>query len=133
MAVVCVFTAAPAWAGDVTVTVLGVRNGKGEVRFALYDRASEFPLGKHFGESEVPAAPGEVTTVFKNVPPGIYAVAVYHDENDNDKMDLLFDLLPQEGYGFSNDAKVVVVPPTFAAASFKVPADGIAIRLHMVY
>ena len=124
---------APAWAGDVTVMVEGVRNGKGEVRFALYDRASEFPLGKQFDGLEVPAAPGEVSAVFRDVPPGIYAVAIHHDENSNNEMDLAFNLLPKEGYGFSNDAKVILMPPTFEAAAFAVPEAGITIRLHVVY
>lgn len=112
---------------------MGVRNAKGEVRFALYDRPAEFPRGKWFAGLDVPAKPGEVTAVFKNVPPGVYAVAIHHDENSNDEMDLLFDLLPLEGYGFSNDARVILKPPTFKAASFTVPEAGIAIRLHAVY
>lgn len=130
---VFLLSAAPAWAGNVTVTVEGVRNGSGEVRFALYDRASEFPRGKRFAGLEVPAKPGEVTATFDNVPPGIYAVAIHHDENSNNQMDLLFNLLPKEGYGFSNDARVILSPPTFEAVSFAVPEAGTAIRLHVVY
>jgi uncharacterized protein (DUF2141 family) len=103
------------------------------VRFALYDRASEFPRGKRVEGLEVPAKPGEVTAVFKNVPPGTYAVAIHHDENSNNQMDLLFNLLPKEGYGFSNDARVILSPPTFEAASFAVPEAGAAIHLHVVY
>ncbi len=41
--------------------------------------------------------------------------------------------LPQEGYGFSNDAKVFLGPPSFAAASFKVDPGLTAITVTVVY
>ena len=50
---------------------------------------------------------------------GVYAIAVYHDENNNGQFDRLF-AIPLEKYGFSNNAKVFLGPPTFKEASFQV-------------
>ena len=36
---------------------------------------------------------------------GKYAIAIYHDKNDNDEFDTFFGL-PAEKYGFSKNAKV---------------------------
>jgi len=36
------------------------------------------------------------------IPPGTYAIACYHDENDNGKLDTNFLGIPKEGTGASN-------------------------------
>ena len=60
-------------------------------------------------------------------------MAVHHDENRDDKMNLGLFVFPLEGYGFSNNARVVFVPPTFDDAAFAVGARSMAISLTMVY
>lgn len=50
---------------------------------------------------------------------GRYSFTVFHDENDNDKLDLdLFDI-PLEGFGYSNNPKVKNRKPTFKESSFE--------------
>ena len=51
------------------------------------------------------------------IPPGTYAIGVYIDENDNEKLDTNFLGIPKEQYGFSNNAKAFGIPK-FEAASF---------------
>ena len=41
--------------------------------------------------------------------------------------------LPQEGYGFSNDARVFILPPGFDAASFTMDIVDKIVRLSVVY
>ena len=56
---------------------------------------------------------------FYNLPKGIYAVNVLHDENSNKKIDKGF-LLPIEGIGFSNFNTINLAnKPSFKKASFK--------------
>jgi uncharacterized protein (DUF2141 family) len=55
--------------------------------------------------------------IFNKVPAGRYAVAVYHDENLNGKMDANLLGIPREGYGFSNNPKVFG-KPDFEEAAF---------------
>ena len=47
-----------------------------------------------------------------------YAIAVYHDENDNDSFDQGFLGIPLEDYAFSNNAAVFLGPPSFDDAAF---------------
>ena len=54
----------------------------------------------------------------KNLEEGYYGIAIYHDENSNDEFDKFLGI-PQEKYGFSNDAKVFLGPPSYDDASFK--------------
>ena len=87
-AVVMAFVAMRANAADLLVTVDGVRNASGEVRFALFDKPDEFPTGEKLQGQEEAAKEGKVQTVFKNLPPGAYAIAVHHDENSDNEMNL---------------------------------------------
>ena len=65
--------------------------------------------------------------------PGRYAIAVHHDENDNKEMDLGLLGIPKEGYGFSNNARVIFGPPVFDAASFDVASEKTEIVLNLNY
>jgi len=133
VAVVMAFVAMRANAADLIVTVDGVRNGNGEIRFALYNMPGEFPTGEKLIGQDEPAKKGRVQTIFKGLLPGDYAVAVHHDENSDDEMNLRLFVIPEEGYGFSNNARVIFAPPTFEAASFKIGRTSLAISLTLVY
>jgi uncharacterized protein (DUF2141 family) len=52
----------------------------------------------------VPAASNDVIA-FQHVLPGRYAVALFHDENANGRMDKML-MMPREGFGFSRDAPI---------------------------
>lgn len=56
----------------------------------------------------------ETQVIFKNLKSGKYAVRLYHDENNNKKMDTGFLGIPKESWGCSNDVK-----PHFAAPKFE--------------
>jgi uncharacterized protein (DUF2141 family) len=58
----------------------------------------------------VPA--GNPAITFANVAPGRYAVALFHDENANGRLDKVL-MVPKEGFGFSRDAPVRFGPPRF--------------------
>jgi len=121
------------YAGDLVVTVEGLRSNVGFLRLALFDQAKEFPRGADVHDQDVAAKRGRVDVVFKNIKPGTYAAAIHHDENANKSMDTNFIGLPEEGYGFSNNARVIFGPPTFEAASFNVGLEKTAISLKVVY
>ena len=132
-AIVAAVAAMQANAADLIVTVDGVRNGEGDIRFALYDQPEEFPTGKKLRGQEENAKTGEVTTIFKDLAPGTYGVAVHHDENSDDEMNFRLFVFPLEGYGFSNNARVVFAPPIFDIAAFTLGARSMAISLTLVY
>jgi len=67
----------------------------------------------------VPVDSKTVTCIFK-VPEGTYAIALYHDENDNNRCDRNFLGIPREGFGFSNNIKPYFSAPSFKACKFYV-------------
>ena len=122
-------------AGDVTVTVTGVRSGDGQVAGALFDSAGTWLEGdRKAAGARMPAARGSVELVFEDVPPGSYGIAVYHDENGNGEFDTSGLGLPIEGLGFSNGGRVSLFgPPAFEAARVTVGDGPTAFTVEMRY
>ena len=126
--------AAAAGAETLTVTVTGVRSPNGTVRAAIYDSEANFlDAAKARAAASAEAAAGEVRIVVENLPAGRYAVAAFHDENDNGKLDRDSLNIPTEGYGFSNDARGRFGPPKFGQAAFQLGDSSHAITLALDY
>lgn len=73
---------------------------------------------------------GKVSTTFE-LPVGEYAVAVYHDNNDNGKMDTNFIGIPNEPSGMSNGHVPKFGPPRYDASKFQLPAEGLVEVIHL--
>lgn len=133
-AVVLVGAAPPAQ--DVSVVVNGLRSAKGKVMACITANPASFPdCGKDAGARHLVApvpAGGAVTPDFGPLPPGRYAVSLFHDENANGKLDKMV-MIPREGFGFSRDAPVHFGPPSFAAAAFAVGQEPVRQAIRVRY
>jgi len=111
---------------DLTVEVRLLRNNKGVVQFALYNKDGSIPdenFEKYYKILKGEIVNGSSTITFKNIPSGKYAVNILHDENENGKIDKGF-MLPIEGIGFSNFQSIGLTNrPNFSKASFELNAD----------
>jgi uncharacterized protein (DUF2141 family) len=118
-------------AGLITVTVSNVRNGAGSVIVALHRESARFPSdwAGAVASARAPARNGIVTVTLPPVPDGRYALIVVHDEDDNGVMSKNFLGLPREGFGTSNNPRLMG-PPRFEPALFDLSGDvTIAVRL----
>ena len=107
---------------NLTVKVENVENNDGKVLIGLYNKASDFLDKTYKGQgSAISNNACEVT--FENVPKGTYAVSIFHDENENDKLDSNFIGIPKEDYGCSNNAKGFMGPPKWKDAKFELQSD----------
>lgn len=116
----------PEAAYSITAEVTGLRNADGILQFALYNTKGSIP-DEHYRKyyrllkTEITNRSAKIT--FQDVPAGIYAVNIFHDENGNGKIDKGF-LLPKEGIGFSNYESIGLRnKPSFEKASFRVEGD----------
>lgn len=110
--------------GDVAslrVTVENLKNRKGQVVVAVF--ASKADYLKRPVEEAMLEIREDLTaeTTFGDLPAGTYAIAVYHDKNGNGDLDT-FLAIPREDYGFSNDARSLVGPPSFKSAAVELEA-----------
>lgn len=105
----------------IVVRVSGLRNSTGSVRCSLYDHPEGFPIEQKHVVARSRGTPAEkkATCTFTPRKTGKkYAVVIHHDENDDGKFQRNAVGLPQEGYGFSNNVRPVLSPPTFEACEF---------------
>ena len=120
-------------AAELTVTIDNVRDDKGVVRLSVYASPDEWPDKSTKGHDQVkPAKAGPVTFKF-NLPPGVYAVNAFHDEDNSGKFKTNFIGLPLEGYGFSNDAHATYKAPSFEQCYFQLLPAGGVIHFSLVY
>lgn len=121
-----------ALAATLEVNVSGLTSDNGDVHVALYDNPETFPKsGGMLTETQVVPEGRTALALFKDLKPGRYAVAVYHDENGNHAFDQGFLGIPLEDYGFSNDAVVFLGPPGFSDAAFEVIEPVTSIKIHL--
>lgn len=111
---------------SLTVTVDELRNSKGTIQFSLYNTEGSIPdeeYEKHYKQKTGKIKNGSSSVVFSNLPKGIYAVNILHDENSNGKIDKGF-ILPIEGIGFSNFHSIGLMNrPDFIKASFELSTN----------
>lgn len=103
----------------IVVEVASLRSDRGSVRVALYPEGAWIEQGRELATCHTDVHYGHATCVLTDVRPGTYALAVLHDEDDDGGLDRDFLGLPQEGFGFSNDAAPGFGPPSFRDASFR--------------
>lgn len=102
------------------VTISRLHSNQGVVLVSLFKDGNGYPdhASKAIGKEKGYIVEKSSTIFFKNVAPGNYAIAILHDENNNQKMDKTILGIPKEGYGFSNNVSGAFGPPSFKKASF---------------
>ena len=114
-------------ADELTVRVDNIKEA-GEIHIAIYDSADAFEADRGEKGGAAPGftqgtiemvEPGSVTYRYE-LPPGTYAIGIFHDANLNNRLDNYFFGVPREQYGFSNNARGFMGPPSFEDAAFLV-------------
>ena len=112
----------PATSVDVSLT--GLRSTKGQVLVCLTANPKQFPDCTDDKRAVRMAVDADHAAHFSIAAPGpgTYAIALVHDENANNKMDMRL-FLPREGFGFSRNPAIGMGAPKFSSASFKVSGE----------
>ena len=116
----------------IQLEITGIKNNTGFIQVAVFKSDSDFDKEIFSYIIAVPAS-SEVQVSIPNLEAGKYAIAVYHDENKNQKLDKNFVGIPKEGYGFSNNAVGKLDPPKFSETSFSLDSQLKKLSIRMVY
>ncbi len=126
-----------AQAGTITVSPeRPLRNSTGFFRCTLWNQGEGFPIDYAKAAQRVTASitGNQAKCTFNDVKAGKYAISVLHDENDDKKMEVNDVGAPEEGFGFSNEAKPEnQQTPSFEAAAFEYDGSNKAIELMVLY
>jgi uncharacterized protein (DUF2141 family) len=102
---------------NLTVTVTNIQKSKGKISFGLFRKVDSFPVkGKQFKGVFIDTKKPSTKYTFENLADGQYAVAIFHDENENGIMDKNMFGAPTEAYGFSRNARGTFSAPSFEEA-----------------
>ena len=117
------------------VSVEGLRNGNGLLTVAVYpDDSRQFLAKGGTIKNNRFQASAPITRACVFVPkPGVYAIAVYHDEDASRKINRTGLGLPSEGYGFSNNPATLAGLPAFRSVRLNVPKAGLTTHIRMKY
>jgi uncharacterized protein (DUF2141 family) len=117
------------------ILILGnVKNTNGVIGVAIFSNPSGFP-GDHmkaYKKVKVKAVKGTNVITIHNLPYGEYCVAIMHDENKNDSLDMgIFG--PLEGYGFSKNIPGSLFGPGFDECKIKINQPEIKLNIIIRY
>jgi uncharacterized protein (DUF2141 family) len=104
-----------------TIVVDGMEQTTGTLYVAVYDTANYMKKPLYGTLAKVNKE--EVSAVLDSIAPGEYAVSIFHDENDNGKLDTGTFGIPVEKTGSSNNAKGKYGPPKFNDCKFTIEED----------
>ncbi len=102
-----------------TIEITNIKQAKGTMNVAIYDAKSDFPNEKSpTFFRRIPIQNTENLKCAIEIPKGQYAVAVFQDLNNNNKLDKNMVGFPKEPYGFSNDFRPKFSAPKFDDCAF---------------
>ena len=103
--------------GTIELEITGMENDEGQMLVGLYN-SEEGWLLKPFKGAFGKIANGVTTVIFRDIPEGVYAISVFHDKDNDGKLNRLFGL-PTERFGASNNAPSRFGPPRWRDAKFQ--------------
>ncbi|MDP3907592.1 DUF2141 domain-containing protein [Novosphingobium sp.] len=128
----CTGTPSQTW---LNVVADGMKNGDGLLAVTLYaDNPSKFLVKRgSLYVGRVNATAGTTRACIFVPKPGVYALALYHDENANQSFDRTGVGFPAEGFGFTNNPATLAGLPAFKSVRLNVPKAGLTTRIQMKY
>jgi uncharacterized protein (DUF2141 family) len=109
---------------SLTVQVYGFGDNTGKSFIGLYRTSDPWPEIKKQYIGKVVSITNKTATVsFDQLSAGTYAIAVFHDKNNNGILDKNLVGMPVERYGFSNNARVTFSAPSFNSAAVELNTD----------
>lgn len=92
--------------GTFTLTIKNLESNTNTIYIGFYTQDNKFPKqGKHLFRKVIKPTGTTVSETWDDIPYGDYAIAVYQDLNENDKLETNPFGLPKEPYGFSTNFK----------------------------
>lgn len=118
---------------NVVIAVEKLRSEKGMLQICLTSNEEHFPDCEDDPNAKrMTVTAKSAVARFGNLPAGIYAAAIVHDENANDKLDKFIGI-PREGIGFSRNPKFSFGPPKFKKAQFDATPGEVRETVRMKY
>ena len=120
--------------GKLVIVIKSLKNTSGNLNVALYNSYKAFAnKSTPFKGASVAVTDFTMTIRFDSVPPGVYSIAAFHDEDKNGVLKTNQLGIPVEGYCFSNNIGTSMGPPDYNKIKFVYSGKNRTIALYMTY
>jgi uncharacterized protein (DUF2141 family) len=125
------------YASTLTINITNIQNTKGTIKLGLFNNGDLWlEKGKALQSFRkiTDTSSDKITIVIDDLDEGaFYGLALHHDTNGNDKMDLkMFPPGPSEGYAFSNIGKLGFTRPAWEDCKYSLKGDKV-VNLSIIY
>ena len=101
-----------------TIEITSLENNNGKVQLKLMDEEE-----KMIGSYSNIIVENRCVIIIEDLAPGKYGFKYFHDEDKNKELDTNWIGIPDEGFGFSNNAEGTFGPPDFVETIFELNED----------
>ncbi|NDV94724.1 DUF2141 domain-containing protein [Dysgonomonas sp. 521] len=110
---------------SITLNITNIEDQSGKLYIAVYNPNVPFLSDKAISGKIIDVTGQTAAVTFENLEEGEYAIAMFHDKNNNEKLDLGKYGIPTEKYGFSNnvDPALSQGSPAFEECKFDVKGN----------
>ena len=110
-----------------------IASNSGEIEIGVYTPENKFPdEDDKFKKYRFKAKKGKIDEMIADIPYGELAMAIYHDENNNGKIDKNAIGIPKEPYAFSNNYKPTIKAPNFDNCKFSYNKKSSTVKISML-
>jgi len=129
------FSANANFNGKLSVEIDGLKNKEGQVCASIFASSEGFPSDRNrvLQKQCIKITETPLTINFDNLKAGSYAVAVFHDQNNDRILNTNTFGIPKEGFGFSRNPEIRTGAPKFSEAAFLVAGPNTNIQIQLKY
>ena len=125
----------PSVTTQIFLEVYGFENLDGNLVIAIDNSSEQFDSDTEcYIDTTIDVVFTDMTIIIDGINSGAYAVSIFHDEDEDSKLDLGLLDIPQEGFGFSNNPDIGFSKPEFNDCKFVIEeGQSIAVPIILVY
>lgn len=117
------------------IKVTNIENGSGTLYIAILNSAdgwlkSDADSKPYRDATQIVSSTDDVIVSIENLPPGKYAISLFHDLNGDAELDTNFVGFPKEPFGFSAPMGTFG-PPEFDEAAIEFPGEDTSVEIRL--
>jgi len=121
----------------IVVEVYGFENQNGDLAVAIYNSSSTFNSETLFyRDTAIAVSATDMLLEIDSMEAGTYAISILHDADESGDMEMggFLNLVPQEGFGFSNNPAIGLSEPSFDDCKFVIEeGQSMAVPVSLIY
>lgn len=104
------------------LVIQNTKSNKGTIQVLIFNSEAGFPdePKKAFKAFSLPITDLSAKKTIDKLPPGKYAISVFHDEDSDGKIQKNGVGIPIDRFGFSNNPTLFFGPPSFSKSAFTI-------------